>query len=90
MKVIKIGAVWCSGCIVMKPRWQEIERDNPWLKTEYYDFDEDSEKIKKYNIEGEKLPTFIFIDSANQEIDRLHGEVKKEKLIELINEYRDK
>lgn len=41
MKVLKIGAVWCNGCLVMRPRWQEIEKENPWLKTEYFDFDED-------------------------------------------------
>ena len=45
MKVIKIGAVWCNGCLVMRPRWQEIETENPWLTTEYFDFDQDSTKI---------------------------------------------
>ncbi len=41
MKVLKFGAVWCSGCLVMRPLWQDIEAENPWLKTEYDDFDED-------------------------------------------------
>lgn len=41
MKVIKIGAVWCSEGLVMKPRWLEIEKINPWLETQYLDFDED-------------------------------------------------
>jgi len=34
MKVLKIGAVWCNGCLVMKPRWEELEKENPWLETE--------------------------------------------------------
>lgn len=29
MKVVKIGAPWCASCIIMKPRWQEIEQENP-------------------------------------------------------------
>ncbi|NCC70988.1 thioredoxin, partial [bacterium] len=37
LKVLKFGAVWCPGCLIMKPRWEEIEKENIWLKTEYYD-----------------------------------------------------
>jgi len=40
MKVLKFGAVWCAGCIIMKPRWQEIEKENSWPEAEDYDFDE--------------------------------------------------
>ena len=50
MKVLKFGAIWCSGCLIMKPRWKEIEEANPWLNTEYYDFDQDKEIINKYKI----------------------------------------
>jgi len=49
MKVLKFGAEWCSGCIVMKPRWQEIEKIYPWLETKYYDFDIDKEQIAYAN-----------------------------------------
>ncbi len=90
MKVLKIGADWCSGCIVMKPRWKEIEQENPWLVTEYHDFDNDQEIAAKYNIQSEKLPTFIFLDSEENELERLHGEPEKEKLLELITKYKDK
>jgi hypothetical protein len=47
MKVLKFGAVWCPGCLVMKPRWKEIETDNSWLETEYHDFDQDKEVVRK-------------------------------------------
>ncbi len=90
MKVIKIGAVWCNGCLVMRPRWQEIEAQLTWLKTEYYDFDQDLDKIKNYRIESGTLPVFIFIDSQGQEITRVNGEVEKNELIRLINLYKDK
>ncbi len=90
MKVLKIGAVWCSGCLVMRPRWQEIEKENPWLETEYFDFDNDKEKIKKYDIESGNLPVFIFLDKEGKEFLRLTGEVDKEELVRVINENKEK
>ena len=90
MKVIKIGAKWCAGCIVMGPRWEKIEQELDWLKTEYLDFDEDREEVEKYGIESGRLPVFVFLDSQGKEIDRLHGEQPKDKLIELVQEYKDK
>ena len=89
MKVLKFGAVWCAGCLVMKPRWQEIETENPWLKTEYYDFDIDKEMVEKYNI-NKTLPTFIFLDNNGDEFLRLNGEVEKDKLLEIITENQNR
>ncbi|MBD3362317.1 hypothetical protein GF362_01200 [Candidatus Dojkabacteria bacterium] len=90
VKVIKIGAVWCNGCLVMKPRWKEIEDENSWLDTVYLDFDEDEEKLEEYNINEARLPIFIFLDQEGKEITRLHGEIAKEKLVELINKYKNR
>jgi thiol-disulfide isomerase/thioredoxin len=89
MKVLKFGAVWCSGCLVMKPIWAEIESEMPDLETEYYDFDNDKEMVEKYNIDH-TLPVFIFLDKEENEILRLTGEVDKDKLIDVINENIDK
>ena len=90
MKVIKIGAVWCSGCLVMRPRWEEIEKENSWLVTENLDFGEDSEKIKMYDLDEGSLPTFIFLDKEGKEFTRLTGEISKKKLLKIIEKYRDK
>ena len=89
MKVLKFGAVWCSGCLVMKPRWKKIEDENQWLKNEYYDFDNDKEMVEKHKID-KTLPTFVFLDSQENEILRLNGEIEKDKLVELINQNKDK
>ncbi len=89
MKILKFGAVWCPGCLVMKPRWAEIEKENPWLETEYHDFDDDKEAVEKYQI-NQSLPTFVFLDKAGNELLRLHGEIDKSKLIEIININKDK
>jgi thiol-disulfide isomerase/thioredoxin len=90
MKVIKIGASWCNGCLVMKPRWQKIEKDHPWLETEFFDFDENPEVIGKYKVTEERMPVFIFLDKDNTEIKRLSGEISESDIIELITELKDK
>jgi len=89
MYIIKIGAVWCSGCLVMKPRWAEIEKELPWLKTEYLDFDEDSKKVAKLGISSDTLPTFIFFDKKNNILETLSGEISKKDLIETIKKYEN-
>jgi thiol-disulfide isomerase/thioredoxin len=88
MKILKIGATWCTGCKIMGPRWKEIEAENPWLETEYYDFDKSKEIVDKYNITA--MPSFVFLSKEGNEILRLSGEVEKKELIEAINKYKNK
>jgi thiol-disulfide isomerase/thioredoxin len=89
MKILKFGAIWCNGCLVMRPRMAEIEKENPWLKTEYYDFDQDKELVKKFNVESGVLPVFVFLNKENQEILRLSGEVEKKELLSHINIHKN-
>ena len=86
MKVIKIGASWCSGCVIMRPRWEKIEKLRN-INTEYYDFDiyEDM-LVEKYQIK-DKLPVFIFLDKENKEITRLIGEPSEEDILSIIDKY---
>ena len=90
MKVLKFGAVWCNGCLVMRPRWQVIEKENLWLKTEYFDFDQNKEMVKKYGIVSGVLPVFVFLDKEGKEILRLNGEIDKAELLKVIAENKDK
>ncbi|MBR3363047.1 MAG: thioredoxin family protein [Bacilli bacterium] len=83
MKIIRINAMWCSGCLSMKKIWKEIEKEYPNLDITTYDYDMDSEKIEKYNI-GEILPVIIF-KKENKE-KRLIGEKSKKEIIEIIEE----
>lgn len=86
MKIIKIGSTWCSACIIMKPIWEEIEKEIK-LNTEYYDFDIYEDELKeKYQI-GDKLPIIIFLDDNGKELTRIIGEVKKDDLLKKIKEY---
>ena len=86
MKIIKIGSTWCSGCIVMKPVWEEIEKEIK-LNTEYFDFDIYEDELKeKYQI-GDKLPIIIFLDDNDNELTIIIGEIKKDDLLKKIKEY---
>jgi len=89
MKVLKFGAAWCPGCLVMRPMWQKIEKENPWLRNEYYDYDQDKKDVEKWKID-ETLPTFIFIDKDEKELFRLQGERSKRELEKLLLENKDK
>ncbi len=88
MKVLKFGAIWCSTCLVMKPRWEKIEKELEWLETEYYDVDEHENLVEQYKIKN--FPCFIFLDKKGKELVRITGEVDKKKLLELINKYKQK
>ncbi len=89
MQVIKIWAAWCAWCIVMKPIWRDIEAENPWLKTTFYDFDDDAAAIEKHHVTG-NLPVFIFLDNQWEEIERLHGEFSRKDLLSKIETLKNK
>ena len=88
MKVIKINAIWCSACLVMNKIWNEIEKEKN-IEIINLDYVMDEEEVKKYN-PGEILPVMIFIDEKGNELKRLTGELKKDKIIELIEELGEK
>ncbi len=88
MKVLKFGAVWCPGCLVMRPRWEKVEKENEWLITEYFDIDEFPETIEKYKLI--EYPTFIWLDKNEQEICRTQGEISEVEILDLINKHKEK
>ena len=85
MKVIKIGAMWCPGCIVMHKVWDKINKEYPNIEVKSLDLDMDEEEVKKYNI-GDILPVTIFYKD-DTELERLIGEKKFEDIESVINKY---
>ena len=83
MQIIKVGAIWCPGCLVMKKVWNNILKDNE-LDIIELDYDMNSEEVNKYNV-GQVLPVVIFLDKDGNELERLVGEQKESKLLEIIN-----
>ena len=79
--IIRISAMWCSSCIIMKSRFNEIIKDYN-IEVIDYDYDFDIDKINDYNV-GEVLPVYIKMEN-NKEIKRLVGEHSKDELISFI------
>lgn len=88
MKIIKIGALWCPGCITINPIIDNIKKDYPNIEVKSLDIDMDEDEVKKYNI-GNKLPVIILLSNNNEELTRIIGEKKQEEIYSIINEFND-
>ena len=83
MRVVKIGAIWCGGCLVMNKVWNKLLKNYSFDYTEL-DLDMDEDDVKKYN-PGDKLPIFIVFD-GDSEINRYIGEFSYD---DLENKFKD-
>ncbi|MBQ2909793.1 MAG: thioredoxin family protein [Bacilli bacterium] len=83
MKVVKINAIWCSGCLVMNKIWKNILKSKN-IETINLDYDMDEDEVKKYNV-GDLLPVFIFYKD-DKEVKRIVGEKSEEELLKIIEE----
>ena len=81
MKIIKIGAVWCSSCLIMKSRFNDLIK-NMNIEIEELDYDDASEIMDKYGISTDILPIYIREDNSNYII----GEKTKKEILEFIEE----
>ena len=83
MRVVKINAIWCSGCLVMNKIWKNITKKYE-IETLNLDYDMDEEEVSKYNV-GDILPVFIFFD-GDKEITRVIGEVSEKEMLNKLRE----
>ena len=81
MKIIRVSAVWCSSCIIMKSRFNEIIKDKD---IELISLDYDTDDIDEYNV-GDILPVFIKIEN-DKEVNRLVGEHSKKEIESFIGD----
>lgn len=88
MRIVRIGAIWCPGCLIMKNRWSTIEQKNQEHIYEEYDYDQEEEYCKSLQI-GSKLPVVIFFD-GEKELGRLTGEKTEKELYKALDEYGGK
>ena len=86
MRIVLISAIWCGSCIIMKNKWNELEKEYN-LNIIRYDYDMDEDEIKKYDV-GVILPVSILLDDKNNEIYRVIGEKNKDDLIKIIEQYK--
>lgn len=86
MRLIEISAVWCPGCLVMRPIYQDVSKmfNIPLIE---YDLDI-NEEAKSFNV-GNIIPVLI-IEKDNKEIERIIGEISMKDLIERISSIYEK
>ena len=78
MKIIKFGAEWCSACKSMdKIYYEELKN---W---ECVDVDDQPELITKYGIN--KLPTLLFLNNEDIEVNRHVGAMTTEQYNSYLN-----
>ena len=58
MKILRISAIWCPSCIIMRPIYDEIVKEYN-LESEELDFDFDEERVESLEV-GNTLPVAIF------------------------------
>lgn len=78
MRIIRIGAIWCSSCIIMKSKFNSIA-SNYDIEVIDYDYDFNPDMVEKYQA-GDILP--VYINESNN--TRIIGEVSKEDIIKFI------
>ena len=78
MEVIRISALWCSSCLVMKSRFNEVAKEYN-IDIIDLDYDLDYDEIEKYNV-SEVLPVYIKGDK------RLEGERTKEEIRKFLSD----
>lgn len=83
MKIIEIGAIWCSSCLVMKKVLTKVKQKFPNLEWIEYDLDFDEEASHYQALE--KLPVLIF-EQDGMECSRLIGERTAEEVITWLSE----
>ena len=84
MKIIKINAMWCPGCLISKSIWNEIEQSYPNNEYINLDYDLDEEIVESYNV-GDILPVVI-IEENNKEIKRIIGEKSKKEILDEMSD----
>ena len=80
MKIIKIGSMTCTSCIIMNNVINKI-KNNYSVEVEELDYDFDD--IEKYNV-GKILPVMIFYNN-DREVKRVEGEHSYNEIERIIN-----
>ena len=88
MKIIKIGALWCSACLVTNNALDKYIKENNNIELITLDYDFDEEEVKKYE-PGEVLPVLIF-EEDGKEILRLKGEKTYNDIVKAVGGLNEK
>lgn len=84
MKLVKVGANWCSQCKALIPIMDRFAERNPNVKVVDLDADDEEDFIEENEIMS--LPTLILYKD-DKEVWRHSGMLSLSKLEEIIHKY---
>ena len=82
MKLIKLGAKWCSGCNVQEALLKHL---NVLDKFEYIDIDVNMETPLKYGVRS--IPQLLAVDENDKVVASLAGGATKEQILDMVSKY---
>ncbi len=83
--IVDFFATWCGPCQMLTPILNEIDKEYEDKVVIYkVDVDESQDCAMRYGVTA--MPTLIFFKDKN-EVERQVGYLKKEELLEIINNY---
>ena len=85
MRIIKIGAMWCSACLIMNNVFNRLKSEVN-VSIDELDYDIDEEEVSKYSV-GDVLPVIIFVKDG-KEVKRIIGEHTKEEIKNILEELK--
>lgn len=84
--VVDFWASWCGPCRMIAPILEEVDKElSDKALIGKVNVDEEQKLSERFNIMS--IPTII-VFKEGKEIDKSIGLITKEKLIDIINEYR--
>ena len=83
-KVLKFSAQWCAPCRALEETLSKVED----ITIENVDVDNNEELCEKYNIRS--VPTLIFLNNENKEVERSVGNISLDAFYNKLKELNEK
>ena len=74
-------AGWCNPCKTMRPIFEEIMKDEPYIGIQYIDADSYRDIVKAHKVSS--VPTMILFEDG-KELRRITGAKNKKQLMKFI------
>ena len=85
--VIRFGASWCGPCKVYAPIFHKVSEMDEFKGVEFKTVDVDEEDgeelVEKYKVIG--VPTTVVLDENDRVLEKQHGLMTENTLIDLLN-----
>ncbi|HRY78533.1 MAG TPA: thioredoxin family protein [Candidatus Izemoplasmatales bacterium] len=85
MKAVRVGALWCPSCLIMRSRWNKVFAAHPEIEIEEVDYDEQPQRVENLAV-GTLLPVVILMKN-DLEVTRVIGEKSAKDLARWAEEW---